>query len=285
MENTEFALGIYVGGNGNWFVNGADTGQKAQGDTPFIGEDGCWHVGQTNTGVRAQGEPGVKGDTGAQGPMGATGAQGLTGPKGDTGAQGPMGATGAQGLTGPKGDTGVQGPEGPTGATGPRGLTGPKGDQGDIGPQGIQGPAGPVNIANNLKTLTEGFALDARQGAEIDNRIKELYSKSVDKSYASFPDSAYMIPRNDNPIKIVKIGRVCMISGEVIAQKTWTGSSKTTGIVLPAPVYEIYSTCPTYNNDTGNTSKLRISKEGNLYFQNGVSGNMYGVGLTYLTAE
>ena len=41
--------------------------------------------------------------------------------KGDTGAQGPQGTTGATGATGPqgpKGDTGATGPQGPTGSTG-----------------------------------------------------------------------------------------------------------------------------------------------------------------------
>ena len=207
MENTEFALGIYVGGNGNWFVNGVDTGQKAQGDSPYIGEDGFWHVGETNTGVKAQGEPGPKGDkgeTGPQGPAGIMGLQGEQGPKGDkgergvkgdegaVGPQGPTGATGAQGLTGPKGDTGAQGPQGNPGVTGtqgpqgltgpqgPRGLTGPKGDQGDVGPQGIQGPAGPVNIANNLSTASEGYALDARQGKALNEKIAETNHNKQD---------------------------------------------------------------------------------------------------------
>lgn len=161
MEKTEFALGIYVGGNGNWFVNGVDTGQKAQGEPGPKGD---------------KGERGVKGDEGAvgpQGPTGATGAQGLTGPKGDTGPQGPqgpMGATGPQGLMGPQGLTGPQGP---------RGLTGPKGDQGDVGPQGIQGPAGPVNIANNLTTASEGFALDARQGKALNEKITETNRNNI----------------------------------------------------------------------------------------------------------
>lgn len=182
MENTEFALGIYVGSNGNWFVNGADTGQKAQGeqgpkgdkgDKGDTGSQGSSGVAgpQGESGPKGdKGERGVKGDEGAVGPQGmtgATGAQGLTGPKGDTGAQGPqgpMGATGPQGLTGPKGDTGAQGPQGDPGATGP------KGDQGAVGPQG---PAGPVNIANNLETVSAGYALDARQGRALKDKIEE----------------------------------------------------------------------------------------------------------------
>jgi hypothetical protein len=49
------------------------------------------------------GPQGVKGDTGVQGEIGATGLQGI---KGDTGPKGETGATGLQGI---KGDTGPQG--------------------------------------------------------------------------------------------------------------------------------------------------------------------------------
>lgn len=55
---------------------------------------------------------GEKGDTGAQGPAGATG------PKGDAGEQGPAGAAGAKGDKGDKGDTGAAGAAGAKGDTG-----------------------------------------------------------------------------------------------------------------------------------------------------------------------
>ena len=48
--------------------------------------------------------------------------------KGETGAQGPAGETGATGPQGPQGETGATGPQGPqgeTGATGPQGPAGP----------------------------------------------------------------------------------------------------------------------------------------------------------------
>lgn len=197
-ENTGFIPEIYIGENGNWFINNYDTGVKARGDdgiTPHIGANGNWHIGETDTQVPATGPKGDKGDTGPMGPQGLTGAagpQGATGPQGLTGPQGPTGATGPQGATGPKGDTGVAGPQGPTGATGPKGdpgIAGPqgaKGDKGDAGaagaqgPQGPkgdkgeQGPAGPVNIVNNLDTTEEGYALDARQGKELGDKVTDL---------------------------------------------------------------------------------------------------------------
>jgi hypothetical protein len=118
------------------------------------GTPSSWHVVLSGP-IGAPGPQGVKGDTGAQGPIGLTGAQGLQGDKGDTGAQGPIGLTGAQGLQGDKGDTGAQGPigltgaqglqgdKGDTGAQGPIGLTGAQGPQGVQGPMGPQGPVGP----------------------------------------------------------------------------------------------------------------------------------------------
>ena len=51
----------------------------------------------------------------------------LAASKGDKGATGEKGATGAQGPTGEKGATGPQGPTGEKGATGPQGPTGAKG--------------------------------------------------------------------------------------------------------------------------------------------------------------
>lgn len=63
-----------------------------------------------------KGEKGDKGETGAQGPAGATG------PKGDTGEQGPAGAAGAKGDKGDKGDQGAAGAQGPAGAKGDTGA-------------------------------------------------------------------------------------------------------------------------------------------------------------------
>ena len=75
-----------------------------------------------------------------------------------------------------------------------------------------------------------------------------------------------------------------MVSGEVVAQQTWVGSSKSTGLSLPKPVQDAYCTCTTYFN-SGDTSKSYITADGILRFQNGVSGSIYGIGFTYLTAD
>ena len=68
-----------------------------------IGENGNWYINGNDTGVNANGSKGDKGD---KGDKGATGAQGPQGVKGDTGSQGPQGVKGNTGAQGPKGDKG-----------------------------------------------------------------------------------------------------------------------------------------------------------------------------------
>lgn len=60
----------------------------------------------------------IPSDSGATGPIGATGVEGPTGATGSSGLDGSTGATGLTGATGAEGPTGATGVEGPTGATG-----------------------------------------------------------------------------------------------------------------------------------------------------------------------
>lgn len=76
---------IAIGSNGNWYINGEDSGIKAQGPA---GEDGI------------DGEPGKDGADGQQGQQGEQGIQGEQGP------QGPQGEKGEQGEQGPQGEPG-----------------------------------------------------------------------------------------------------------------------------------------------------------------------------------
>jgi hypothetical protein len=89
-----------IGDNGNWYIDGKDTGKPSRGEK---GETG------------ATGQKGDKGDPGEKGETGAQGEQGLPGEKGDTGAKGDKGDKGDQG------EQGIQGEKGSTGATGARG--------------------------------------------------------------------------------------------------------------------------------------------------------------------
>lgn len=146
---------LKIGSNGNWFIDGVDTGCTSRGAT---------------------------GATGATGPQGPTGATGPVGPQGEVGPKGEIGPQGPAGPTGPKGDpftyadfteeqlkalTGPTGPQGPAGPTGPQGnaftyndftpeqlesLTGPQGPIGETGPQGDPGPM-PVFSVGDVKSL------------------------------------------------------------------------------------------------------------------------------------
>ena len=100
---------IAIGSNGNWYINGEDSGIKAQGPA---GEDGI------------DGDPGKDGTDGQQGPQGEQGIQGEQGPQGEKGEQGEQGPQGEQGV---QGEQGIQGPQGD------------KGEQGEQGPQGEPG--------------------------------------------------------------------------------------------------------------------------------------------------
>ena len=146
---------ITIGANGNWFIDGADTGVLAKGDK---GDQGL------------RGEKGDKGDTGEQGEQGIQGGkgeQGVKGDKGDDGAAGKSayeiacdngfegtldewlaslvgkdGSAVAKGDKGDRGEQGIQGEKGDKGDQGEQGVQGEKGDKGDQGEQGIQGEKG-----------------------------------------------------------------------------------------------------------------------------------------------
>lgn len=93
-------------------LNGKDGGEAA---TPTIGDNGNWYINGADTGKPSRGPQGDPGPEGPQGPAGADGAQG---PKGDPGPQGE------RGPQGPAGKDGAQGPAGADGATGPTGADG-----------------------------------------------------------------------------------------------------------------------------------------------------------------
>ena len=118
---------VTIGDNGNWYINGVDTGK------PSRGEQG------------PQGEPGPQGEQGPQGPAGADGAQG---------PEGPQGPAGADGAPGPQGERGPQGPSGKDGAPGPQGERGPQGPSGKDGAQGPQGDPGPAGADGFSPTVT-----------------------------------------------------------------------------------------------------------------------------------
>ena len=177
---------ITIGANGNWFIDGADTGVLAKGDK---GDQGL------------RGEKGDKGDTGEQGEQGIQGGkgeQGVKGDKGDDGAAGKSayeiacdngfegtldewlaslvgkdGSAVAKGDKGDRGEQGIQGEKGDKGDQGEQGIQGEKGDKGDQGEQGIQGEKGDkgsdgVSIVNAYVDENLHLWLELSDGTKID---------------------------------------------------------------------------------------------------------------------
>ena len=71
-----------IGDNGNWFINGQDTGKPSRGETGADGTPG------------EKGDPGPAGPAGPEGPTGPAGADGATGKNGENGAPGADGKDG-----------------------------------------------------------------------------------------------------------------------------------------------------------------------------------------------
>ena len=93
---------VEIGENGNWFIDGVDTGNPsrgaagqdgADGEDGYVPQieiiDGYWYIDGVNTNQPAQGE---------QGPQGPAGADGQDGAQGPQGPQGPAGADGEDGT-------------------------------------------------------------------------------------------------------------------------------------------------------------------------------------------
>ena len=80
-EGGDVKLEVTIGENGNWYINGKDTGKPSRGEQGEQGPAG------------PQGKPGPKGDPGADGKDGAQGPEGPAGPAG------PAGSNGADGFS------------------------------------------------------------------------------------------------------------------------------------------------------------------------------------------
>ena len=166
---------------------------------------------------------GPKGDTGPQGPQGVegeTGATGAQGPKGDTGAQGPAGPTGPAGSVDASTKITFSTPSSRANIASGEALNTMLGkirkyfaDLKDAafravannlttsaaGSSVLDAYQGKVlndnkfakaNVVNNLLTTEAGFAIDARQGKALDDKITELNGKLPEESdnYIKFED-------------------------------------------------------------------------------------------------
>ena len=206
MAVQEIDLGSVIGPQGPKGEKG-DTGpQGPKGATGATGPQG------------AKGDTGERGPQGIQGPQGE---QGPKGEKGDTGATGPKGDTGPQGPEGPQGPTGKVDATTQVAFTQASTRENIASNEkfniilGKIqkwfadlktaafrevannlttsaaGSSVLDAYQGKVlndnkfakaNVVNNLTTTASGYALDARQGKALDDKITELNGKSIVES-------------------------------------------------------------------------------------------------------
>lgn len=105
------------------------------------------------------------------------------------------------------------------------GVAGPQ------GPKGDKGDAGPVNIADNLDTDEEGFALDARQGKKLH---EDLQAVSSILNGAVLNISSYLMPSNDILAEALKTQHMLSLvsSGEYTTNVPNKYYKYTLGIVL-----------------------------------------------------
>lgn len=156
-----------IGANGNWFINGSDTGEPSRGEQGPQGETGE---------QGPQGDPGPQGEPGEQGPTGETGARGPTGPAGADGVTPTIGENGnwflgtedtgkpSRGATGPAGTNGANGTDGTTftpsvDSAGNLSWTndGNKQNPATVNIKGPTGPAGQGAIVKQVTTTSANF--------------------------------------------------------------------------------------------------------------------------------
>jgi len=147
-------LWVYVGPTSDPYDGFADVGlirgpSGPQGTIGATGLQGPRGLSGPQGPSGTSGGTGNAGLTGPQGPTGPAGGSGTIGATGPQGPSGPAGANGGAGTTGAAGPAGAQGNQGPAGAAGPQGVAGPQGPQGPQGAQGNQGPQGPQGPIGN----------------------------------------------------------------------------------------------------------------------------------------
>lgn len=246
------AFKVTIGSNGNWFINGTDTGWSAQGTpgapgtdgvTPTIGVNGNWWIGTTDTGVKAQGADGVSPTVGANGNwwVGTT----------DTGVK----AAGADGTTptiGANGnwfigttDTGVK-------AAGTDGVSPTIGANGNwfigttdtgIAATGPQGPAGADGKSGVLDV--QGVYVNYKDGDTEKTIYIPQFSDNGDGTVTiKVGGTTYVLPTGS--------GSGCTCNWSLTnTGGVWTVSDGTNSVQIPVVPAWVNSTTVTYNTTTG----------------------------------
>lgn len=227
---------IEIGDNGNWFINGEDTGEPSQGKDGRdgytckieIGNDGFWYIDGNNTGVKAAGIDGKDGKDGKDGTDGTDGKDGKDGKDGVDGTDGIDGkngvtptieiingywyingvntsvkAIGRDGLDGQDGQDGADGKNGttPTVEIGPDGcwcINGKNTGLKAVAVDGVNGKDAPyiTSIVENYTYFTFLFS----DGTSIDV-LKEAYAYVSSERISTTLDAAAIIQLSKNYIR------------------------------------------------------------------------------------
>ena len=213
---------ITIGENGNWFVDGVDTGTKAQGPagqagqdgvTPHIGDNGNWWIDDHDTGVPAQGFVGTSvlvgngqpddnnGNIGDKyidldtGDMYEKTDAGWGTPTGNSGIATPhIGANGNWYIGGT--DTGItaQGADGVTPHIGTNGNWWVGETDLGVPAQGAQGPVGPSGTSYSLGTGAPTSTTANQGDTYIDMSTGDLYKMTESGWEKQSENSGFAIP-------------------------------------------------------------------------------------------
>ena len=225
-EDGEDGTVITVGENGNWFLDGVDSGVSAKGVAGIagtkieIGENGNWLLDGVDSRISAQG---AKGE-GTVITVGENGNWFLDGADSGVPARGEQGETGATGPTGPQGP---QGEQGETGATGPAGPQGPQGEQGEQGAAGKDGTV--ISIGANGNWYLDGVdsGVSAVGNANAPRyTYKHVVIVGVDGGGAWFDDAD--MPNVDAIFAKGATTDTCLASAPTISAQCW--ASLLTGV-------------------------------------------------------
>ena len=228
-EDGEDGTVITVGENGNWFLDGVDSGVSAKGVAGIagtkieIGENGNWLLDGVDSGISAQG---AKGE-GTVITVGENGNWFLDGADSGVPARGEQGETGATGPAGPQGDKGDKGDKGETGATGPTGPQGPQGEQGEQGAAGKDGTV--ISIGANGNWYLDGVdsGVSAVGNANAPRyTYKHVVIVGVDGGGAWFDDAD--MPNVDAIFAKGATTDTCLASAPTISAQCW--ASLLTGV-------------------------------------------------------
>lgn len=105
VESTDNGVKVTLSdGTSFELTNGKDGAAGAPGSVVTIGDNGNWFIDGVDTGKPSRGEKGEQGEQGVQGPQGEQGIQGEQGPQGEQGIQGEQGESGDYAGKGNPGD-------------------------------------------------------------------------------------------------------------------------------------------------------------------------------------